>query len=136
VSAGFSYWNNSQHEIVFEHSAAPAGPPESIWFVNFRNTDPGNPLHDPEAAGNGTVTQHPLADVYDAFHHYKFVWIPGSIKFYIDNALITEHTSNVPVVPGFFQMSYFGRNFINWGGLATAGTRYFFVDRAAYTPLP
>ena len=104
--------------------------------MNFRNTDPGNPLHDPEAAGNGTVTQHPLADVYDAFHHYKFVWIPGSIKFYIDNALITEHTSNVPVVPGFFQMSYFGRNFINWGGLATAGTRYFFVDRAAYTPLP
>jgi hypothetical protein len=129
VSAGFTYINNSEHEIAIEHSAAS---PESIWFVNFHNQDPLNrdPLPSEE-----TNTQHPLPDVYNEFHHYKFVWQPGSITFYIDGQEITEHTTNVPTAPAYFMMTHFGRDFALWGGPATAGTRYFFVRRAAFTPL-
>src|SRR3990172_261997 len=108
VSAGFTYWNNSEHEIVFEHSAHSAIPPaslyspESIWFVNFRNTDPQNGFHDPEDAGEGTTTEYGLPDVYDgslplySFHTYKFVWEPGRINFYIDGVWKKEHVTNVP----------------------------------------
>ena len=129
VSAGFTFINNSENEIAIEHSAAS---PESIWFVNFHNQDPFNrdPLPSEE-----TNTEHPLADVFNAFHHYKFIWRPGSIRFFIDGQEITEHTTNVPTAPGFFMISHFGRDFAPWGGLATAGTRFFFIRRAAFTPL-
>jgi beta-glucanase (GH16 family) len=143
VSAGLTYANNSEHEIVFEHSAHSSlasgngvSAPESIWFVNFHNTDPANPLHDPETAGEGTVTEHGLSDVYSEFHRYKFIWEPGKITYYIDGVVQAVHTTNVPDVPGFFLISYFGRNFSPWGGLAETGPHYFFVTRAAYTPLP
>jgi beta-glucanase (GH16 family) len=142
VSAGFTFANNSEHEIAFEHSAHASqvhghgtSAPDSIWLVNFHNTDPNNPNHDPEVAGEGTETEHPLPDVFNEFHHYKFIWKPGSIRFFIDNQEITEHTTNVPSAPGFFMMTHFGRNFGPWGGPATVGTRYFFVRRAAFTPL-
>lgn len=136
VSAGLTFWNNSETEIVFEHSAAASGPPENIWFVNFHNSDPSNGAHDPELAGEGTVTKDPLADVYETIHHYKFVWEPGKITFYVDGVEQAMHDTNVPSVPGFFMMSYFGRNFEFWGGFATIGApRLFFIDRASYTPL-
>ena len=150
VSAGLTYWNNSEHEIVFEHSAHTATPPslspESIWFVNFHNTDPQNGNHDPEAAGEGTTTEHgllPIGNVYNQFHRYRFVWEPGTpygrISFYIDddpNPKAVHTGPNVPTVPGLFLVSYFGRNFPFWGGFATPGTRYFYVDRVSFTPLP
>jgi len=148
VSAGLTFWNNSQNEIVFEHSAHTATPPslspKSIWFVNFLNKDPANrdPIEcdtqDPPSPTNceGTVTEYGLEDVYNNFHVYRFVWAPGSITFYVDDMVNPKkvHTTNVPTVPGQFLISYFGRNFANWGGLATDGTRYFFVDRVSFTP--
>lgn len=160
VSAGLTFWNDSENEIVFEHSAhtglPPSTAPESIWFVNFHNLDPANrgPIEcesqNPPVPTNceGTVTEHgllPPGNVYSQFHHYKFVWEPGSIKFYIDPDPLDPdpdpnpkavHTTNVPVVPGLFLISYFGRNFADWGGLATPGERFFYVDRVSYTPLP
>jgi beta-glucanase (GH16 family) len=140
VSAGFTYWNNSIHEIVFEHSAhsgadnpnLPAAP-ESILFVNFHNIDPTT---DP-VESEGTVTEQPLSPegtVYNDFMTYKFVWEPGLIRFYIDDVLFATHTTNVPVVPGLFMIQIFGRDFQFFGGPATAGTRYFYIDHVSYTP--
>ena len=139
VSAGFTYYRNSEHEIVFEHSAHSAVTdgnglyaPESIWFVNFHNLDPEadrDPL--PE---EGTATEQELPDVYEQSHHYKFVWGPGRITFYIDGVEKKVHDTNVPTVPGLFMISYFGRNFPLWGGNAQNGTRYFYVDSVSYTP--
>ena len=56
VSAGFTFWNNSEHEIAFEHSAAPANA-DDIFFVNFHNQDSLN--RDP-LESEGTVTIHDL----------------------------------------------------------------------------
>ena len=138
VSGGLVFLNPSVTEIVFEHSAHSwqngngHSAPESIWFVNFHNVAPLEVVDEVEEQ---TFTEHPLADVYQSFHHYKFILKPDSITYCIDNRRITVHTDDVPSDPGHFMISYFGRNFALWGGTATPGTRSFYVDRAGYTPL-
>jgi beta-glucanase (GH16 family) len=34
------------------------------------------------------------------FHEYRFDWLPGSVKFYIDNIFVREMTTNIPDSPG------------------------------------
>lgn len=132
VSSGFIFGHNSETEIAFEYSALAPG---KIWFVNFWNRDPNNR---DALDSEGTGVSHPLADVINDFHNYKFVWRPGVIYFYIDNHLTDVHMlpsdPNVPSAPAAFYLTHFGRDFQFWGGPATAGTRYFFVKRASYTP--
>ena len=79
----------------------------------------------------------PVTTLLSEFHDYKFVWDGTLITFYIDNDEIETHIMNVPPFPpsAYFMITYFGRDFINFGGPATSGTRHFFVDRASYTPL-
>jgi endo-1,3-1,4-beta-glycanase ExoK len=128
VSAGFSYVNNSETEIDFEFGGHA---PDTLSMGNWHNTDPATGPFDDQA----TFTSAPLSDISDAFHTYKFVWEPGRISFYVDNALQAVHTTNVPSAPSYFMINHWGTDNPFWGGLATLGVdRYFYVDWVRFTP--
>jgi endo-1,3-1,4-beta-glycanase ExoK len=120
ISAGFSFVNNSQTEIDFEIEGQH---PNTVWMTNWIST-----------------TQKQYSSVFLAspdanFHHYKFVWIPGQITFYIDGVLVSTHTSNVPSSPSYIMVNHWGTNSTGWGGLATEGVqRYLYVSSFTYTP--
>jgi endo-1,3-1,4-beta-glycanase ExoK len=120
ISAGFSFVNNSQTEIDFEIEGQN---PKTVWMTNWIST-----------------TQKQYSSVFLAspdasFHHYKFVWVPGRIDYYIDGTLVSTHTSNVPSTPAYVMINHWGTNSTGWGGLATLGTeRYLYVSSFTYTP--
>jgi endo-1,3-1,4-beta-glycanase ExoK len=128
VSAGFSYVNNSETEIDFEFGGHSS---DTLSMGNWHNTNPATGPFDDQA----TFTAASLADISDAFHTYKFVWEPGRISFYVDNALQAVHTSNVPSAPSYFMINHWGTDNPFWGGVATFGVdRYFYVDWVRFTP--
>lgn len=120
VSAGFSFINNSETEIDFEVEGQN---PDTVWMTNWIGT-----------------TQKQYSRVFLAspdanFHHYKFVWVPGQINYYIDGVLVSTHTSNVPSTPAYIMINHWGTNSTGWGGLATIGAqRYLYVSSFTYTP--
>ena len=154
VSAGFTFANNSEHEIAFEHSAHTAPPhgtsaPEAAWFVSWHNSAPQDNGHDPEAAMEFAETEHPFDEAYTHVHTYMYFWEPGKVTFYIDDLETPLAVYNnddldpdvVPDVPGFVLLQYFGRNLEGWGGFASPGDppeetqRFFYVNRFHYKPL-
>lgn len=120
VSAGFSFVNNSETEIDFEIEGQN---PDTVWMTNWIST-----------------TQKQYSSVFLAspdanFHHYKFVWVPGQIDYYIDGKLISTHTLNIPSTPAYIMINHWGTNSTGWGGLATIGVeRYLYVSSFTYTP--
>ncbi len=121
ISAGFSFVNNSQTEIDFEIEGQN---PDTVWMTNWIST-----------------TQKQYSSVFLAspdanFHHYKFIWAPGQIDYYIDGKLVSTHTSNVPSTPAYVMINHWGTNSTGWGGPATLGVeRYLYVSSFTYTPL-
>jgi len=122
ISAGFSFVNNSETEIDFEIEGQNRN---TIWMTNWIST-----------------TQKQYSSVFLAspdtnFHHYKFVWVPGKIDYYIDGVLVSTHTSNVPSAPAYIMVNHWGTNSTGWGGLATVNLeRYLYVSSFTYTPQP
>jgi len=120
ISAGFSFVNNSQTEIDFEIEGQT---PDTVWMTNWTST-----------------TQKQYSSVFLAspdagFHHYKFVWAPGKIDFYIDGVLVSTHTLNVPSAAAYIMINHWGTNSTGWGGLATVGVeRYLYVSSFNFTP--
>ena len=120
ISAGFSFVNNSQTEIDFEIEGQN---PDTVWMTNWTST-----------------TQKQYSSVFLAspdagFHHYKFVWAPGKIDFYIDGVLVSTHTLNVPSAAAYIMINHWGTNSTGWGGLATVGVeRYLYVSSFNFTP--
>jgi len=130
VSAGFIYVNNSETEIDFEFSGMD---PEYLWMVNWLNT---NPNQDPTVQHETYSYLQPF-DSTSGFHHYKYIWEPGKITFYVDGERITAHTTDVPSASAYFMINHWGTNGSGWGGYATLGVpRYFYVDSVSHTPLP
>jgi len=131
VSAGFNYVNNSQTEIDFEFSALPVDNGK-LWMVNWFNTRPRTaPTYDEETATS--ISNNP----WNAVHTYKYVWVPGSITYYVDGAPKSVHTTDLPSAAAYIMINHWGTNSSGWGGPATINTlRYFHIDRFSYTPLP
>jgi len=120
ISAGFSFVNNSQTEIDFEIEGQN---PKTVWMTNWISTS------------QKQYSSVFLASPDAGFHHYKFVWVPGRIDYYIDGTLVSTHTSNVPSTPAYIMINHWGTNSTGWGGLATLGTeRYLYVSSLTYTP--
>jgi PKD repeat protein len=121
VSSGFSFVENSETEIDFEIEAQH---PQTVWMTNWH-----------------TTSQKQYSSVFLAapdagFHYYKFVWVPGKISFYIDGALVSTHTSNLPSSPAYIMVNHWGTNSNRWGGHATLGVeRYLYISRFTYTPM-
>jgi endo-1,3-1,4-beta-glycanase ExoK len=121
ISAGFSFVNNSETEIDFEIEGQN---PNTVWMTNWIS-----------------ITQKQYSNVFLAspdanFHHYKFVWVPGKIDYYVDGVLVSTHTSNVPSTPAYILINHWGTNSTGWGGVATIGVeRYLYVSSFTYTPM-
>jgi endo-1,3-1,4-beta-glycanase ExoK len=124
ISSGFIYINNSQTEI--DSPEIEGQNPGEIWWTTWLGV----------SKKQWTETQAPFAPE-KGFHHYKCVWTPTSIKFYLDGVLVSTHTGVVPQVPAYAMINHWGTNSTGWGGLATPNvTRYMFVRSFAYIPLP
>lgn len=136
VSAGFIYVNNSETEIDFEfpgYEASAPHPSDTLYMVNWLNPSPSSAPTDSEE----TYSTATGLNVASTFHAYKFVWQAGSIQYYVDGALTTTHTTNIPSAPAHFMINHWGTDNVNWGGTGTANvTRYFYIQSVSYTPLP
>jgi len=132
VSAGFNYVNNSQTEIDFEFSALTN---DWLWMVNWLNVGRKTAPTSNEETASYLQNFYPSS----AIHIYKYVWAPGIITFYVDGVQRTFHTTNVPGAAAYIMINHWGTNSSGWGGPASIGigtTRYFYIDRFSYTPLP
>lgn len=77
VSSGFTFVNNSETELDIEFLGST---PDQIWLTNWRNPNPAiTPSRDFR-----TYDKVSFQGLADGFHKYKIVWIPGSVKWYID----------------------------------------------------
>ena len=122
ISAGFIFVNNSQTEIDFEIEGQN---PNTVWMTNWISTS--------QKQYSSVFLAAPDA----SFHHYRFVWSPGRVDYYLDGVLVSTHTSNVPSAPAYIMVNHWGTNSTGWGGLATLGVqRYLYVSSFTYTPGP
>src|SRR6059058_6333715 len=94
ISAGFNFVNNSQTEIDFEIEGQH---PDTVWMTNWISTS------------KKQYSSVFLASPEAGFHHYKFVWVPGKIDYYIDGVLVSTHTSNLPSAPAYIMMNHWAR---------------------------
>ena len=130
ISTRTNYVNNSQTEIDFEFSAKD---PTYLWMVNWYNT---NPSQDPTEQHESASYLEPFEST-SGFHHYKYVWQPGRIDFYVDGLPRATHTTDVPSAAAYFMINHWGTNSDRWGGFADPNfpTRYYYIDWVRFTPL-
>jgi beta-glucanase (GH16 family) len=128
VSAGFTYANDSQTEIDFEFAhATDSGGRFGPWLymVNWRNLTPTH-----TTLWNGD----PPGPYHSAFKVYKFVWTRNYIDYYVDGTLLRTHVQNIPRSSAHVMTNHWGTNSSAFGGPATVGERYFYVDWFRYAP--
>jgi endo-1,3-1,4-beta-glycanase ExoK len=119
-SAMFCFINNSQTEIDIEFCGNTPG------IINLTNW---------LTLGAHTSDEPAIAGLDQGFHDYKIVWKAGMIQWYIDGTLVATHTTNVPSVPAYIMLNFWGTNDPQWGGLATPGvSRYMYVSLVQFTP--
>lgn len=121
ITGLFNYVNDSQTEIDVEVEGIPTRA-NLAQFTNWATT---------AAQQNTNVPISPAP--HEGFRVYKFVWAPGKIDYYVDNVLLASHTQNVPSAPAYPMINHWGTNNPNWGGPATAGDRWMWVRRFAFT---
>lgn len=119
VSAGFLYYNNSQTEIDFERTGDL---PDTLWVSNYAGVS--NEVYSEVCCYAATAT-----------HTMKMVWKPGEVDYYVDGALVAVHTQYVPSTAAYFIFNFWGTNSVDWGGLATPGTRYYTISNFTYIAL-
>ena len=132
VSSGFLYYNKSETEIDLEF----LGDQNRVWVTNWRNPDARTAPNVDDSRIKQT-TKLLNKDFAAAFHTYTLVWEPERIRVFIDGALVTTHSQNVPQVPAYIILEHRGTNSGTWGGTATVGRdRYFYVRSVKFTPFP
>lgn len=71
----------------------------------------------------------------DGFHKYRFIWTPTSVTYYVDDAQVAVHITDVPTAqnPGFIDLNHYGTNFTGFGGTSSTGvTRYVYYQSMKY----
>lgn len=125
-SGAFLFFDNSETEIDIEYCG---GTPNNIWLTNWINPTPTLPP---------TLKQYSepaLSNLAHGFHLYQIDWSPTEVKWLIDDVVVATHTQNVPQVPAFIMINFWGTNDKNWGGLASPGvSRYLYVKSVSFTP--
>lgn len=134
VSAAFIYTNNSQTEIDFEFSGhvlddLNSSNDETLYMANWKNKGPKSPPSEREL----TSSTADVSGITSAFRTYRFIWEQGKITFCVNGEYATDHTTNVPSKSANVMINHWGTNG-GFGGTATIGTRYYYVDRVGYTP--
>ena len=99
-------------------------------MTTWNNTHPATDPTDQ----NQVETSANVSGMANGFKTYKMVWTPGEVKYYIDDALVADHTSHIPSAPANVQINHWGTDSTDFGGLATVGTsRYLLIDWVRYT---
>lgn len=81
------------------------------------------------------ATATTVPGLYSGFSHYKFVWRPSGITYFINNKQVAEHTSVVPSAACPVYINHWGTDNEDFGGAATPGIdRYLFVSYFRFTP--
>jgi len=128
VSSAFLYYNNSESEIDLEF----LGNENAIYITNWQNPTSSH-------APKGDVKQADKVNdefLGTRFRDYRLVWLPDSVKVYIDGTLVTTHDQHVPTAPAHIIIQHRGTNSKEWGGMASVGvTRYLYVRNVKFTPL-
>jgi beta-glucanase (GH16 family) len=129
ISSAFLYFQNSETEMDIEF----LGDKNCVWATNWHNLDLNTPpRYSPEVRTTDQVRNSSLAD---QFHHYKLVWQPESVKWYIDGVLVASHHTNVPVAPAYIILQIRGTNSNEWGGKATLNVvRYAYIKSVKFYP--
>jgi beta-glucanase (GH16 family) len=129
VSSAFLYFQNSETEMDIEF----LGDKNSLWATNYHNLNlNAPPSYSSEVRTTDQVQNPSLAD---QFHHYKLVWQPESVNWYIDGILVASHHTNVPIAPAYIILQIRGTNSDEWGGKATLNvTRYAYVKSVKFYP--
>jgi beta-glucanase (GH16 family) len=129
VSSAFLYFQNSETEMDIEF----LGDKNSLWATNWHNLNfDAPPSHSAEVRTTDQVRNSNLAD---QFHHYKLVWHPESVQWYIDGVLVAEHHTNVPTAAAYIMLQIRGTNIDEWGGKATLNVvRYAYVKSVKFYP--
>lgn len=129
VSSAFLYFQNSETEMDIEF----LGDKNCLWATNWHNLNfNAPPTYSQEVRTTDQVWNSYLAD---QFHHYKLVWQPDSVKWYIDGALVADHHTNVPVAAAYIMLQIRGTNSDEWGGKATLNVvRYAYVKSVKFYP--
>jgi beta-glucanase (GH16 family) len=129
VSSAFLYFQNSETEMDIEF----LGDKNCLWATNYHNLNLNTPPgYSPEVRTADQVMDSSLAD---QFHHYKLVWQPESVNWYIDGMLVASHHTNVPIAPAYIILQIRGTNSDEWGGKATLNViRYAYVKSVKFYP--
>lgn len=128
VSSGFVYNTNSESEIDLEF----LGNENSIHITTWHNTNPAQPPSGSVNVSNAVKNKF----LGTQFRTYKLVWLPTSVKVYIDGVLVVSHSTHIPSAPAHIILQHRGTNTNSWGGVATTSvTRYFYVKSVKFTAM-
>src|SRR5262245_46776276 len=120
ITGTFNFVNDSETEIDFEVEGQA---PTKLWMINRRGIN------------NKHVSTTQVLAMEQLFRNYRFVWAPGSVKYYVDDVSKGESTTYVPSAPAHITLNHWGTDTPHWGGLATWNVwRYMYVKRVAFTP--
>lgn len=118
ISGLFSYTNNSETEIDFESQGQHDNWVEMTAWQNLNRI-----------GTYGATVQSASA----AFHTYQYLWLPGTVEFYIDGILRATFM-NAPTAPAHIILNHWGTNNPNFGGWETLDvSRYLHCRRVAFT---
>jgi Glycosyl hydrolases family 16/Chitobiase/beta-hexosaminidase C-terminal domain len=121
VSAGFTFFNNSQTEI--DTIEIEGQTPNLLEFTNWNTLSHSD-------ASTATATFTPDA----GFHLYRSVWTSTEVDYYVDGILQAQHTASAAIpthaAPPF--VNHWGTNSATFGGISTPGTRYLYANSFKY----
>lgn len=101
---GFFYANDTQETDI----EMPSFDPTNVYF-NTQSTGPG------AKAGQAKIALP--SDAWTNWHEYRMDWLPGTVKYYIDGALVATLNTSVPSVPGSWRWNNWSNGSPTWSGL-------------------
>ncbi|KAL9073279.1 MAG: hypothetical protein Q9157_004810 [Trypethelium eluteriae] len=112
--AFFWYFNNTQ-EIDVEYLSREFQPNNNS--VNLVIQSPASQAAGFNAAGTPGFTVMPLPFAPDdAFHEYRFDWLPDRVSFYADGSWLTDMNVSVPDSPGSLFLNHWSNGDPTWSG--------------------
>ncbi|KAI9483227.1 MAG: concanavalin A-like lectin/glucanase domain-containing protein [Benjaminiella poitrasii] len=108
--AAFFFYRNDTSEIDIESLSRFSNPYKSYFAIQPQIYMNG--IASPLTSEKHDLDFNPTED----YHEYRFDWLPGSVKFYIDNIFVREMTTNVPNAPGRIILNHWTDGNPNFSG--------------------
>ncbi|CAO3663415.1 hypothetical protein CU097_010881 [Rhizopus azygosporus] len=109
--AAFFYYRNTTSEIDIETLSKFRNPAQAYFAIQPQIYNPDG------SASPQTHHTYPMSfDPTQEYHEYRFDWMPGLVKFYIDGLFIRDMTINVPETPGRIMINHWTDGNPNFSG--------------------